>query len=199
MKMENRKCTLERSTKETSIKLSIDIDGRGEGSINTGIGFFDHMLQQIAKHGFLDLSVEANGDLEVDYHHTVEDVGILLGQAINKALGDKSGITRYGTIFTPMDEALSMVCLDISGRPYIHYDVEYIGERTGNFEVQLVEEFFRGLAFNAGITLHIRNLYGRNDHHIIESIFKAFGRALDMAVKMDYRIQGPMSTKGKLD
>lgn len=196
--MKTRQCNLDRSTKETSIEISLNMDGRGDNKINTGVGFFDHMLEQVSKHGFMDLEIKAKGDLKVDYHHTVEDVGILLGQAIAKALGDKKGIIRYATIFTPMDEALSMVSLDISGRPYLHYDVEYIGERTGEFEVQLVEEFFRALAFNSGITLHIRSLYGRNDHHIIESIFKAFGRALDMATGEDPRIEGVMSTKGKL-
>ena len=196
--MEVRKAYLDRSTTETSIEIELNIDGTGKNNIDTGVGFFDHMLVQIARHGFMDLNIKADGDLQVDNHHTVEDVGILLGQVINKALGDKKGIIRYATVFTPMDEALSMVSLDISGRPYFHYDVEYTAHRTGEFEVQLVEEFFRALAFNSGITLHIKNLHGRNDHHIIESIFKAFGRALDQATQKDPRIEGVMSTKGKL-
>lgn len=196
--MSNRRCKLERSTKETSINIEINIDGKGESNINTGIPFFDHMLDQIARHGFIDLNIEADGDIEVDFHHTVEDVGIILGQAIAEALGDKEGIVRYATSFIPMDEALTMVSMDISGRPFIHYEVEFTGERTGNFEVQLVEEFFRALAFNAGMTLHVRNLYGRNDHHIIESMFKALAKALDSATSFDPRIEGVLSTKGKL-
>ena len=196
--MKNRTCTLERSTTETILKIYIDIDGKGEGNINTGIPFFNHMLNQIARHGFIDLNIGAKGDIEVDFHHTVEDVGIILGQAIAGALGDKKGITRYATSFIPMDEALSMVSMDIGGRPFLHYGVNFTGERTGNFEVQLVEEFFRAVAFNSGMTLHIRNLYGKNDHHIIESIFKAFAKALDKATGFDSRIEGVLSTKGKL-
>lgn len=196
--MSNRRCRLERITNETTIEIKMDLDGKGENNIQTGIGFFDHMLQQISRHGLMDLDIIAKGDLEVDFHHTVEDVGILLGQAIAKALGDKKGITRYASLFTPMDEALSMVAMDISGRPYLHYEVSFTGEMTGNFEVQLVEEFFRALAFNSGITLHIRNLYGKNNHHIIESIFKAFAKALDTATSIDPRIQGVMSTKGMI-
>ena len=156
------------------------------------------MLQQIARHGFIDLNIQAEGDIEVDFHHTVEDVGIVLGQAIAKALGDKRGIIRYATSFIPMDEALSMVSMDISGRPFLHYEANFTSERTGRFEVQLVEEFFRALAFNADMTLHIRNLYGRNDHHIIESMFKAFAKALDEATGFDLRIEGVLSTKGQL-
>lgn len=196
--MKNRKHSLERSTAETSIQIDINIDGEGENNINTGIPFFDHMLQQIARHGFIDLNIRAEGDIEVDFHHTVEDIGIVLGQVIANALGDKKGIARYATSFIPMDEALSMVSMDISGRPFLHYEVNFTGERTGNFEVQLVEEFFRALAFNSNMTLHIRNLYGRNDHHIIESIFKAFAKALDRASGFDSRIEGVLSTKGKL-
>lgn len=196
--MTDRRCKLQRSTRETSIQVEINIDGRGESNISTGIPFFDHMLEQIARHGFIDLNIEARGDIEVDFHHTVEDVGILLGQALGQALGDKKGIVRYATSFIPMDEALSMVSMDISGRPFIHFQVDFTGERTGNFEVQLVEEFFRALAFNSGMTLHVRNLYGRNDHHIIESIFKAFAKAIDKATGFDSRIEGVLSTKGKL-
>ena len=196
--MDKRQCTLSRSTYETKIDLSLNIDGNGKNNIDTGIGFFNHMLVQISKHGHMDIDIHAKGDIEVDYHHTVEDVGILLGQAISKALGDKKGIVRYATTFTPMDEALSMVSMDISGRPFLYFDVEFTGERTGDFEVQLVEEFFRGLAFNAGITLHIKKLHGKNDHHIIESIFKSFARAMDAASQIDPRIAGVLSTKGIL-
>ncbi len=196
--MKNRVCTLERSTTETSIKMDINIDGMGENNIDTGIPFFDHMLMQISRHGFVDLNIEAKGDIEVDFHHTVEDVGIILGQAIAEALGDKKGIVRYATSFIPMDEALSTVSMDISGRPYFHYEAEFMGELSGNFEVQLIEEFFRAVAFNSGMTLHVRNLYGKNSHHIIESIFKAFAKALDSATGYDPRIEGVMSTKGKL-
>ncbi|MDR5659754.1 imidazoleglycerol-phosphate dehydratase HisB [Serpentinicella sp. ANB-PHB4] len=193
-----RYCEEKRKTAETEVLVNINLDGSGETNINTGIGFFDHMLTQIGKHGFFDLNVEATGDLEVDFHHTVEDVGIVLGKAFAKALGDKKGIKRYATVFTPMDESLSMVSVDISGRPYLHFDVAYIAHTTGNFEVQLVEEFFRAFAFNSGMTLHIKNMYGKNDHHIIESIFKAFGRVLDEATGIDKRIKGVMSTKGAL-
>lgn len=196
--MRKRQCNSERITRETSIDLYIDLDGRGEYEIATGIGFFDHMLQQIAKHGMMDLAIKVKGDLEVDFHHTVEDVGILLGRTIAEAIGDKKGIKRYATVFTPMDEALSMVSIDISGRPFLRYDVSFTGEFTGNFEVQLVEEFFRAVAFDSGMTLHIKNLYGKNNHHIIESIFKAFGRAFNEASLIDDRIDGVMSTKGML-
>ena len=188
----------ERKTKETYINIALKLEGVGKYHISTGVGFFDHMLEQIAKHGFMDLELKAQGDLQVDDHHTVEDVGIVLGMAIKEALGDKAGIKRYSTQFTPMDEALSMVSIDLSGRPFLHFDVNFTGERVGSFEVQLVEEFFRAVAFNSGITLHIKNLYGKNNHHIIESIFKSFGRALDEATGLDSRINGVLSTKGAL-
>ena len=188
----------ERKTKETEIDIELKLDGTGKYDISTGVGFFDHMLEQVAKHGFMDMKLRATGDLQVDDHHTVEDVGIVLGMAIKEALGDKAGIKRYATQFTPMDEALSMVTMDISGRPFLHFEVSFIGERVGGFEVQLVEEFFRAVAFNSGITLHIRSLYGKNNHHIIESIFKSFGRALDEATALDPRIKGVLSTKGAL-
>ncbi len=196
--MNNRRYTGNRKTNETEIDISFNIDGKGEGKIETGIGFFDHMLQQFKKHGLMDLDLQAKGDLEVDFHHTVEDVGIVMGKALNEALGNKEGIKRYATVFTPMDEALSMVSIDISGRPYLHFDVSFNGERTGNFEVQLVEEFFRAFVFNAGITLHAKSLYGKNDHHIIESLFKCLGRVLDEATVIDLRIEGVRSTKGSL-
>ncbi|ABR46801.1 Imidazoleglycerol-phosphate dehydratase [Alkaliphilus metalliredigens QYMF] len=188
----------DRRTKETDIELILNLDGKGQGKIATGIGFFDHMLEQIMKHGQLDLELKAVGDIEVDFHHTVEDVGILMGKAIAEALGDKKGIVRYATAFIPMDEALSMVSMDISGRPFLQYGVNYSGEFVGQFEVQLVEEFFRALAFNSGITLHIQTQYGRNNHHIVESIFKAFAKALREAITIDPRIEGVLSTKGSL-
>ena len=194
-----RKAELQRRTAETDITLSLHVDGTGQADIATGIGFFDHMLHQIARHGFMDLNLRAAGDREVDDHHTVEDVGIVLGQALAEALGNKAGMVRYATAETPMDEALSRVTLDFSGRPYLHFDVTYTADRTGVFEVQLVEEFFRAVAVHGGITLHMTTLYGKNDHHVIETLFKAFGRAVDMATRLDERIQGPLSTKESLD
>lgn len=193
-----RKATVERKTAETNIQVFIQLDGKGNSTLSTGIGFFDHMLALFAKHGLLDLNITADGDLEVDAHHTVEDVGIVLGQAIKNALGDKKSIRRYGTSFVPMDEALSMVSLDVSGRPFLVFDAKFTTERTGQMETQLFEEFFRAVAFNAGITLHIKVLYGNNSHHMAEAIFKAFGRALDEAVRIDERVEGVMSTKGSL-
>ncbi|HOM02365.1 MAG TPA: imidazoleglycerol-phosphate dehydratase HisB [Acetivibrio sp.] len=193
-----RKSEISRKTGETDITLSINIDGSGKGNITTGVGFLDHMLNLFAKHGLFDLDVKAKGDLEVDAHHTVEDVGIVFGQAIKQALGEKKSIRRYGSSFVPMDETLVLVALDISGRPYLVFDAELKCERLGNMETELVEEFFRAVAFNAGITLHIKALYGSNTHHIIEAMFKAFGRALDDATREDDRIKGVMSTKGIL-
>ncbi len=194
----NRRAEVSRKTNETDVAISLDIDGKGNSCIKTGIGFFDHMLALFAKHGLMDLNVEAQGDLEVDAHHTVEDVGIVLGQAIKDALGDKKSIKRYGTAFVPMDEALAMVAVDISGRPFLVFDVDLNTETVGAMDTELVEEFFRAVAFNAGITLHIKKMYGKNSHHIIEAVFKAFGRALDEATKIDDRIGGVMSTKGIL-
>lgn len=194
----NRRAETSRKTKETDIALSLDIDGKGNSSIETGIGFFDHMLDLFAKHGLMDLTVKAVGDIEVDAHHTVEDVGIVLGQAIRDALGDKKSIKRYGMAFVPMDEALAMVVVDISGRPFLVFDVDLNPGMVGTMDTELVEEFFRAVAFNAGITLHIKKINGKNNHHIIEAIFKAFGRALDEASRTDDRISGVMSTKGVL-
>ncbi|HOJ11495.1 MAG TPA: imidazoleglycerol-phosphate dehydratase HisB [Clostridiales bacterium] len=194
----DRKAYIERKTNETNIKISINIDGEGKSSINTGIGFFDHMLDLFAKHGLFDLQIQAEGDLNVDCHHTVEDAGIVLGQAIKEALGDKKMIRRYGLSYVPMDEALAMVSLDLSGRPFLVYDGGFTSEKIGNLNTQMIEEFFRAAAFNSGITLHIKVLYGKNDHHKTEAIFKAFGRALDEATKQDERIKGVMSTKGIL-
>ncbi len=193
-----RNADIQRKTAETAITASLAIDGTGKSEIATGIGFFDHMLILFTKHGFFDLKLAADGDLEVDGHHTVEDAGIVLGQAFTKALGDKSGIKRYGTVFVPMDEALVMVSLDISGRPYLVFDVEIPTERIGTFDSELTEEFLRAFAVHAGLTLHVRLLTGKNAHHIVEGVFKALGRALDEATRKDERIVGVMSTKGML-
>lgn len=187
-----------RNTKETQIKLQINLDGKGDCTVNTGIGFFDHMLELFVKHGLMDGNFEIHGDLQVDAHHTVEDTGIALGLAIRQALGDKKSIKRYGTSFVPMDETLVQVSLDLSDRPYLVFDAEFTQQMVGQMDTQLVEEFFRAVAFNAGITLHIKLLHGSNCHHIIEAIFKAFGRALDESTKIDTRIVGVMSTKGML-
>ena len=187
-----------RKTSETEVKAEINLYGEGKYDIKTGIGFFDHMLNLMARHGLIDLKLEAKGDLQVDSHHTVEDVGIVLGQSFKEALGDKKGIKRYGTSFVPMDEALASVSIDLSGRPYIVCDFNFTVEKLGEMDTELVEEFLRALAFNAGITLHARVLYGKNNHHMIEAVFKALGRALREAVDKDERINGVMSTKGTL-
>ncbi|ABS35827.1 imidazoleglycerol-phosphate dehydratase [Clostridium botulinum] len=187
-----------RKTGETEIKSEINLYGEGKYDIKTGIGFFDHMLNLMARHGLIDVKLEAKGDLQVDSHHTVEDVGIVLGESFKKALGDKKGIKRYGTSFVPMDEALASVSIDISGRPYIVCDFNFTVDKLGEMDTELVEEFLRALAFNAGITLHARVLYGKNNHHMIEAVFKALGRALREAVDRDEKINGVMSTKGTL-
>jgi imidazoleglycerol-phosphate dehydratase len=193
-----RRAEIVRKTNETDVSLSFFIDGKGTSNITTGIGFLDHMLTLFARHGMFDLDLNASGDLDVDSHHTVEDIGIVLGQAIKEALGDKKSISRYGTSFVPMDEALAMVSLDISGRPFLVFDAQFSNDRVGEMDTELFEEFFRALAFNAGITLHIKVLHGSNNHHIIEAAFKAFGRALAEAVTINDRIEGVMSTKGIL-
>ncbi|MBP2660660.1 MAG: Imidazoleglycerol-phosphate dehydratase [Firmicutes bacterium] len=193
-----RTATMKRQTAETNISTTLNIDGTGKSEIATGIGFFDHMLLLLTKHGFMDLQLIAQGDLQVDGHHTVEDTGIVLGQALAEALGDKSGIKRYGTAFVPMDEALAMVSLDISGRPFLVFDVAIPSERIGDFDSELTEEFLRALSVHAGLTLHVRLLSGKNSHHIVEAIFKALGRALDEAASIDERIVGVMSSKGML-
>lgn len=193
-----RTASITRQTGETKITATLGIDGTGRSEIATGIGFFDHMLILFTKHGLFDLTLAADGDLFVDGHHTVEDVGIVLGQAFAQALGDKSGIKRYGTAFVPMDEALVMVSLDISGRPFLAFDVEIPTQRIGNFDSELTEEFLRALAVHAGLTLHVRLMAGKNAHHIVEGVFKALGRALDEATRQDERIVGVMSTKGML-
>ena len=187
-----------RKTNETQIFLRINVDGTGHTSINTGIGFFNHMLNLFAAHGQFDLNVECAGDLEVDGHHSVEDIGIALGTAIKNALGDKRGINRYGSFFLPMDESLALVSLDISGRPFLVYDAGELAPMVGTFDTELTEEFLRALAFNAGITLHVKILYGKNSHHKIEAIFKALGHALRIATEYDSKNTGIPSTKGIL-
>lgn len=194
-----RKAQISRVTGETDITVGINLDGTGEKEIDTGIGFFDHMLDQIVRHGMIDLSIKAKGDLEVDGHHTVEDVGIALGDAIAKALGDKKGVTRYGMSYVPLDEALSRVVLDLSGRPGLVFECCFTAPMIGALDSQLVREFFQGLVNHAGMTLHIDNIRGENAHHQAETIFKAFGRALRMAVEPDPRAAGLIpSTKGVL-
>ncbi|MBO4400258.1 MAG: imidazoleglycerol-phosphate dehydratase HisB [Selenomonadaceae bacterium] len=187
-----------RETNETKVRVEINLDGGGENKIITGIGFFDHMLNLFGAHGQFDLSVDCAGDLEVDGHHSVEDIGIALGAAIKNALGDKRGINRYGTFFLPMDESLALVSLDISGRPFLVFDAGELAPMIGSFDTELVEEFLRALAFNAGITLHVKVLYGKNSHHKVEAIFKALGHALRIAVAKDEKITGVPSTKGIL-
>ncbi len=193
-----RSASIDRKTSETEITLKISLDGEGKSSIRTGIPFFDHMLTLFSKHGLLDLDVEAKGDIEVDLHHTVEDVGLALGAAFTKALGDKSGIRRYGSAYVPMDEALARVVVDCSGRPYLAYEVPRGVEAIGLFPFQLVEEFLRAFSVQAGLTLHVSILAGRDAHHMAEAIFKALGRALDVAVSHDDRVKGIPSTKGVL-
>ncbi len=195
---EPRQATISRTTKETRIELTLDLDGSGRVVADTGVGFFDHMLDHIGRHGLFDLAVKAEGDLQVDDHHTVEDVGICLGQAIAQAVGDKKGIRRYGFFILPMEEALAQVAIDLSGRAATVYRVEYRGSKIGNFDVQLVEEFLRAVALNAKMNLHVTVPYGTNDHHIAEAIFKAFGKALRAAVERDPRETSVPSTKGTL-
>ena len=194
-----RAVEVERNTLETQIRITLDLDGTGEGRFRTGVPFLEHMLDQIARHGLLDLDIQAEGDLHIDAHHTVEDVGITLGQALAKALGDKRGIRRYGHAYVPLDEALSRVVVDLSGRPMLTYNVDYTRALIGGFDVDLLREFFQGLTNHAALTLHIDNLRGLNAHHQAETVFKAFGRALRMAVEPDPRMGGiTPSTKGAL-
>lgn len=194
-----RKATVERDTLETQIQISVDLDGQGNANFETGVPFFEHMLDQIARHGMIDLDIKASGDTHIDDHHTVEDVGITLGQAINKAVGDKKGITRYGHAYVPLDEALSRVVIDLSGRPGLVFNADFTRETIGNFETELVFEFFQGFVNHANATVHIDCLRGHNSHHQAETIFKAFGRALRMALSADERMAGKMpSTKGSL-
>lgn len=194
-----RKAEMERNTFETKIKLSLNLDGSGQSKINTGIGFFDHMLTHIAKHGFIDMELMASGDLEVDCHHTIEDVGIVLGKCLKDALSDKVGIKRYGYFVLPMDETLVLCAIDFSGRAYLNFDAAFTSEKIGALDTEMIEEFFRAVADNSGMNLHIKQLAGKNNHHLAEGIFKAFGKALDMAVSYDERIQGVLSTKGMLE
>jgi imidazoleglycerol-phosphate dehydratase len=194
-----RIATIERTTKETQIRVELNLDGRGESAIDSGVPFFDHMLTQIARHGFFDLTIAAQGDLEIDAHHTVEDVGICLGEAFKKALGGKAGIRRYGRGTMPMHEALASVVLDFSGRPHLVFNVPLPKAQVGNFEVELVEEFFTAFCNHAGANIHVNLAYGDNLHHIIEGVFKAFARALDEACGLDPRIDGVLSSKGKLE
>jgi len=197
--MSQRSATVTRNTLETRITVSVDLDGSGKSRFNTGIPFLEHMLEQIARHGLIDLEIDAEGDLHIDDHHTVEDIGITLGQAFKQALGDKKGIQRYGHAYVPLDEALSRVVIDFSGRPGIEFRVDFPRDRIGNFDVDLVHEFFQGFVNHALATLHIDSLEGRNAHHIAETVFKAFGRALRMAAAPDLRMADAIpSTKGSL-
>ena len=197
--MKKARCAeIKRKTAETQISVKLNLDGEGKCDIATGIGFLDHMLTLLAKHSFMDLTVRAKGDLEVDSHHTVEDIGIVLGEALREALGDKAGIHRYGNCFIPMDETLAQVCLDFSGRPFLVFGAEVPKIQLGNYDAEMTEEFFRAVAMHCGLTLHIRVLYGSNVHHIIEAVFKAFARAVAEAAAVDPRVKGVMSSKGVL-
>ncbi len=194
----SRMATIERKTSETDITVRLNVDGTGESKIETGVGFFDHMLTLFARHGLFDLEVSAKGDLQVDGHHTVEDVGICLGQAFDQALGGKEGISRYGFFILPMDEALATVSIDISGRPFLAYNLDLSASRVGGFDTDLTHEFFQAFTNHAGATLHVRLQAGTNPHHVIEAVFKAFARAMDKATTLDPRITGVQSTKGVL-
>lgn len=190
---------VKRTTKETDIDVSVDLDGKGTSSIDTGIGFLDHMLDLLARHSRIDITAKAKGDLHIDHHHTTEDVGIALGQAVKQALGDMKGITRYADVHLPMDEALTRVAVDISGRPFLVFKSEFKRPKVGTFDTELVNEWFQAFAMNAGITLHVETLYGSNDHHIAESCFKGLARALRAAITVDERAKGEVpSTKGSL-
>lgn len=193
-----RIASIERVTKETNIALTLNLDGNGTFQIDTGIGFFDHMLSGFAKHGFFNLDVKVKGDLIVDCHHTIEDTGIVLGEAIRKAVDDKAGIKRYGHFILPMDETLVLCAVDLCGRPYLNFDVDFTTERIGYMDTEMAREFFYALSYSAGMNLHIKKLDGTNNHHIMEAVFKAFGKALDMAVSYDERIVGVLSTKGTI-
>ncbi len=195
----SRKAKIERKTRETDITAEIDLDGTGAYDISTGIGFLDHMLEQLARHGLIDIKLKAKGDLHIDYHHTVEDTGIVLGQALAKALGDKVGITRYADVHLPMDETMTRVAIDVSGRPYLIWKVEFSRPKVGEMDTELFREWFQAFAQNSGITLHIQNLYGENNHHIAETCYKGLARALRQAVSLDPRQAGRVpSTKGTL-
>ncbi|TCK29966.1 imidazoleglycerol-phosphate dehydratase [Ancylobacter aquaticus] len=194
-----RTASITRATKETQIRVAVDLDGTGKGTIATGVGFFDHMLDLLARHSRIDMEIEAKGDLHIDFHHTVEDVGIALGQAVKAALGDMRGVTRYASLHLPMDETLTRVALDISGRPFLVFRTEFAVPKIGEFDTELVREFFQAFAMNAGLTLHVETLYGANAHHIAESCFKGLARALRVAVAIDPAATGEIpSTKGSL-
>ncbi len=193
-----RKAHIVRNTRETKIVMDLNLDGKGEADISTGIGFFDHMLNSFARHGFFDLTVKVEGDLEVDTHHTIEDTGIVLGMAIKEAVGKKEGIKRYGSAILPMDEALILCALDLCGRPYLVYDLTLDREYVGDLETEMIKEFFYAVSYAGEMNLHVKQFSGMNNHHIIEGAFKAFGKALDEAVSIDNRIQGVLSTKGSL-
>lgn len=194
-----RRAKVERNTLETRIEVSIDLDGSGKTEFVTGVSFLEHMLDQVARHGLIDLDIKANGDLHIDAHHTVEDIGITMGQAVARALGDKRGLRRYGHAYVPLDEALARVVVDFSGRPKLEYHVDFQRAMIGTFDVDLVHEFFQGFVNHAGVTLHVDSLRGTNAHHVAETLFKAFGRALRMATETDTRMQGIVpSTKGNL-
>ena len=194
----NRVGTYSRKTNETQINITFNIDGKGKANIDTGIGFFDHMLNNFARHGLFDLDVKVKGDLFVDCHHTIEDTGIALGIAIKQALGDKKSIKRYGSVILPMDESLVLCSLDLSGRPYLYFDAEFTVDKVGGFDTEMVKEFFHAIAYAVGMNLHIKMLESGNNHHMIEGIFKAFSKALDNATMIDERIEDVLSTKGSL-
>ena len=193
-----RTSTIERNTNETKIKLALNLDGTGKADIDSGVGFFDHMMNGFTRHGLFDVDLKVKGDLEVDCHHTIEDAGIVLGTAIKEAIGDKAGIRRYGSMILPMDETLVLCAIDLSGRPYFAFDAEFTTDRVGDMDTEMVREFFYAVSYSAGMNLHIKEMYGENAHHIIEAMFKAFARALDEAVSYDERVHGLPSTKGAL-
>lgn len=196
--MPDRSAIVERITKETQITVELNLDGQGMTDISTGIGFFDHMLSGFARHGLFDLKVKVNGDLDVDCHHTIEDTGIVLGQAIQKALGEKKGIKRYGHFLLPMDETLALCAIDLSGRPYLNYDASFTTERIGEMDTEMIREFFYAVSYSAAMNLHLKILDGINNHHMAEALFKALGKALDMAVMEEPRMKDVWSTKGTL-
>ena len=193
-----RTATVTRNTRETQITLTIDLDGTGKADLHTGIGFFDHMLDGFARHGLFDLSVTCHGDVDVDCHHTIEDIGIALGTAIKEALGDKAGLVRYGSCLLPMDETLALCAVDLGGRAYFVYDAAFAGQSCGGMDTQMAREFFYAVSYSAMMNLHLKVLYGENDHHKLEAMFKAFAKALDAATRKDARIDGVLSTKGTL-
>ena len=195
----DRRATIERNTKETNVSVTLNLDGSGTAQLDTGIGFFDHMLDGFARHGFFDLEISADGDLEVDCHHTIEDTGIVLGKAIKEAVGDKKGIRRYGSCILPMDEALVLCAVDLSGRPYYVSNVEFPSQKIGDMDTEMVREFFYAISYSAEMNPHFQVFAGSNSHHICEAMFKAFAKALDMAVSIDERITGVLSTKGSLE